>query len=147
LSDVGTLNQKIDDSLTNRRLVAQLSTFFGLLAVFLAAIGIYGLMSYLVSRRTSEIGVRMALGAERPQVLWLVMREILLLAAIGLAIGIPLALAGGRLVSSSLYGLKGIDAVSLSVAVAVLLAMAALAGYLPARRASRVDPMIALRHE
>ena len=147
MSDVGTLNQKIDDSLTNRRLVAQLSTFFGLLAVFLAAIGIYGLMSYLVSRRTSEIGVRMALGAERPQVLWLVMREILLLAAIGLAIGIPLALAGGRLVSSSLYGLKGIDAVSLSVAVAVLLAMAALAGYLPARRASRVDPMIALRHE
>lgn len=147
LSDVGTLNQKIDDSLTNRRLVAQLSIFFGLLAVFLAAIGIYGLMSYLVSRRTSEIGVRMALGAERPQVLWLVMREILLLAAIGLAIGIPLALAGGRLVSNSLYGLKGTDIVSLGAAVAVLLAMAALAGYLPARRASRIDPMIALRHE
>src|SRR5216684_1654715 len=116
ISDVMTLHEQVARSTTNQRLVAQLSAFFGLLAVFLSCIGIYGLMSYVVTRRTNEIGIRMALGAERSQVLWLVMRESLWLVALGIAIGVPVALAG-------------------------------LAGYLPARRASLVDPMVSLRYE
>jgi predicted permease len=147
ISDVMTLDEQVARSTTNQRLVAQLSTFFGLLAVFLSCIGIYGLMSYVVTRRTNEIGIRMALGAERPQVLWLVMRESLWLVALGIAIGVPVALAGNRLVSSMLYGLQASDPVSLLAGVGVLLVVAALAGYLPARRASLVDPMVSLRYE
>jgi ABC-type antimicrobial peptide transport system permease subunit len=134
-------------SIINQRLVAQLSTFFGLLAVFLSCIGIYGLMSYVVSRRTHEIGVRMALGAARSDVRWLVLREIAMLVGVGVAIGIPATLAGGRLVSNMLFGLRGTDAASLSMAVVILLGVGLMAGYLPARRASRVDPMVALRYE
>jgi ABC-type antimicrobial peptide transport system permease subunit len=128
-------------------LVAQLSTFFGLLAVLLSAIGIYGLMSYVVSRRTNEIGVRMALGAPRSNISWLVMREIILLVTAGIVIGIPATLAGDRLVASMLFGIKGTDPMSLTAAVLLLLVIAAAAGYFPARRASRVDPMEALRYE
>jgi ABC-type antimicrobial peptide transport system permease subunit len=127
--------------------MAQLCSFFGLLAVFLSSIGIYGLMSYLVSRRTSEIGVRMALGADPARVRRLVMREILVLAAIGVAIGIPVTLEGGKLVASMLYDLKSTDPLSLAAATGLLIAVTLLAGYLPARRASRVDPAIALRCE
>ena len=144
---VTTLDEQVARTMINQRLVAQLSTFFGLLAVFLSAIGIYGLMSYVVSRRTNEIGIRMALGAARSNVSWLILREILLLVAIGIAIGIPAAFAGDRLVANMLYGLKGTDPTSLAAAVIFLLAVAAIAGYLPARRASKVDPMIALRYE
>jgi len=147
ITHVTTLDEQVARSITNQRLVAQLSAFFGLLAVFLSAIGIYGLMSYVVSRRTNEIGIRMALGAARSNVSWLVMREIVLLVAIGIAIGIPVTLAGSRLVANMLYGLKGTDPVSLTAAVLLLLAVAALAGYFPARRASKVDPMVALRYE
>jgi ABC-type antimicrobial peptide transport system permease subunit len=128
-------------------LVAQLSTFFGLLAVFLSCIGIYGLMSYVVTRRTNEIGIRMALGAERSHLRWMVIREILLLLALGVAIGVPAALAGNKLISNMLFGLRPADPVSLIAAVGVMLFVAALAGYLPARRASLVDPMVALRCE
>ena len=134
-------------SYTGERVIAQLSTFFGLLAIFLSAIGIYGLMSYVVSRRTNEIGIRMALGAERTHVRWLVMREVLILVAAGIAIGVPAALLSSRLVASMLFGLRATDAASLLAAVTVMLLIAALAGYLPARRASRVDPMVALRYE
>jgi predicted permease len=147
ISNVTTLDEQVARSYIDQRIVAQLSTFFGLLAVFLSAIGIYGLMSYVVSRRTNEIGIRMALGAERMHVRWLVMREVLVLVAIGIAIGIPAALLSSRLVASMLFGLSATDAGSLLAAVAVMLAIAALAGYLPARRASRVDPMVALRYE
>jgi ABC-type antimicrobial peptide transport system permease subunit len=147
ISNVTTLDEQVARSYTDQRLVAQLSTFFGLLAVFLSAIGIYGLMSYVVSRRTNEIGIRMALGAERMHVRWLVMREILVLVAVGIAIGVPAALLSSRLVASMLFGLGASDPLSLLVAVAVMLLIAALAGYLPARRASRVDPMVALRYE
>lgn len=147
VSDVSTLNEQVSRSITNQRLVAQLSSFFGLLAVFLSCIGIYGLMSYLVARRTKEIGVRMALGAERSHVLWLVMRESLWLVALGIAVGVPVALASERLVSSELFGLRPSDPVTLLSGVGVLLAVAALAGYLPARRASLVDPNISLRYE
>jgi ABC-type antimicrobial peptide transport system permease subunit len=117
ISDVMTLDQQVARSTTNQRLVAQLSTFFGLLAVFLSRIGIYGLMSYVVTRRTNEIGIRMALGAERSQVLWLVIRESLWLVALGITIGVPVALAGNRLVSSMLYGLQASDPVTLLAGV------------------------------
>jgi predicted permease len=147
ITGVTTLDEQVARSITNQRLVAQLSTFFGLLAVFLSAIGIYGLMSYVVSRRTNEIGIRMALGAARSNVRNLVLREIAILVAIGIAIGIPAALAGDRLVSKMLYGLRGSDPLSLAAATLLLLAVALLAGYLPARRAARVDPMVALRYE
>ena len=147
ISDVMTLDQQVARSITNQRLVAQLCTFFGLLAVFLSCIGIYGLMSYVVARRTNEIGVRMALGAERSQVLWLVMRESLWLVALGTVIGVPVTLAGSRLLSSVLFGLRANDPASLLTGAGVLLVVAALAGYLPARRASLVDPMVSLRYE
>jgi len=147
ITHVTTLDEQVAQSITNQRLVAQLSTFFGLLAVFLSCIGIYGLMSYVVSRRTNEIGIRMALGAARSNVSWLVMREIVMLVTIGIAIGIPITIAGNRLVSNMLFGFKGTDPISLFAAVLLLLLVAAVAGYFPARRASKVDPMVALRYE
>jgi ABC-type antimicrobial peptide transport system permease subunit len=147
ITRVTTLDQQVARSITNQRLVAQLSTFFGILAVFLSCIGIYGLMSYVVTRRTNEIGVRMALGAERSHVRWLVMREIVLLVAVGIAIGVPVALVGEHLISNMLFGLRGTNPWSLLAPIGLLLSVAVLAGYLPARRASRVDPMVALRYE
>jgi predicted permease len=147
ITNVTSLDEQVSGSIARQRLVAQLSTFFGLLAVFLSCIGIYGLMSYMVSRRTNEIGIRMALGARRSNVRWLVMREILLLVAIGVAIGVPVTLAGSRLISNMLFGVPATDSISLISSVAVLLAVGLLAGYLPARRASQVDPMLALRYE
>jgi predicted permease len=147
ITHVTTLDEQINRTMTSNRLTAQLSAFFGLLAVFLSCIGIYGLMSYVVSRRTNEIGIRMALGAARSNVRWLVLREIVLLVAIGIAIGIPITIGCSRLVASKLYGLHGTDIASLVFAVMLLLAVATLAGYVPARRASRVDPMVALRYE
>jgi predicted permease len=147
ITNVTTLNEQVDRTLTNQRLVAELSTFFGLLAVFLSCIGIYGLMSYVVTRRTSEIGIRMALGAARSNVGWLIMREILFLVAAGIAVGIPVTLAGSRMVANMLYGFGGTDPISLAGAVLLLLLVAVVAGYFPARRASKIDPMVALRYE
>jgi predicted permease len=147
IDHVTTLDEQVSRTVTNQRLVAQLSTFFGLLAVFLSAIGIYGLMSYVVSRRTNEIGIRMALGAAQSDVSWVVLREILLLVGIGIVLGIPAALAGDQLVANMLYGLKSTDPISLTAAVVLLVMVGAVAGYFPARRASRVDPMEALRYE
>jgi len=147
IADVTTLDEQIARSITNQRLVSQLSAFFGLLAVFLSCIGIYGLMSYIVSSRTHEIGIRMALGAARFDTGWLVLREIFLLVTTGIVIGIPITLAGNRLVTNMLYGFQGTDPASLAGAVILLLVVAVFAGYFPARRASRVDPMVALRYE
>src|SRR5580698_1483822 len=147
ITDVTTLDEQVGRSITNQRLVAQLSAFFGLLAVFLSCIGIYGVMSYVVTRRTNEIGIRMALGAGRSNMLWLVVREILTLISIGIFIGVPVTLAGNRLVSNMLFGLSPTDPLTLVGATVLLLIVAAIAGYLPARKASRVDPMVALRYE
>ena len=147
ISNVTTLDEQVGRSIGNQRLVAQLSTFFGLLAVFLSCIGIYGVMSYVVARRTNEIGIRIALGAGRSTMVWMVLREILILVTSGIVIGVPVALAGDRLVSNMLFGLKPTDPVTLVSATVVLLMVAAIAGYLPARRASLVDPMVALRCE
>ena len=133
--------------MVSQRIIAQLSAFFGMLALFLVCIGIYGLTSYAVARRTNEIGIRMALGAGRTSVLWLVVREVLGLVGLGIAIGVPATLAGSRLVSSMLFGLSSTDPAIILTAPLILLVVAALAGYLPARRATKVDPMTALRCE
>jgi predicted permease len=147
VGSISSLNEQVEDSTSNQRLIARLSAFFGLLAAFLVCIGIYGLLSYAVARRTSEIGVRMALGARRSSVLWLILREILALVAIGIAIGAPIALAGSSLVAKLLYGLSPTDPISLLAAMAMLSVIAAFAGYLAARKASLVEPTVALRCE
>jgi predicted permease len=147
ISNVTTLDEQVDRSIADQRLLAQLSGFFGLVAVFLSCIGIYGVMSYVVTRRTNEIGVRMALGARRTGVLWMVLREILMMAWSGIAIGITVALATDRLFSNMLFGIKPADPLTFVSAIILLLAVATMAGFLPARRASRVDPMVALRYE
>jgi ABC-type antimicrobial peptide transport system permease subunit len=144
---VRTLDEQLDDSLVEERLVASLSGMFGLLAVTLACVGLYGLMAYAVNRRINEIGVRMALGARREQIAGMILAESLLLVIAGLAIGIPSALGAARLIRSELYGLNPSDPMNMLIAVAVMVGVSALAGYLPARRAMRIDPMVALRHE
>ena len=141
------MSEHVGRSLVQQKLIARLSSFFGLLALLLACIGLFGIMSYSVARRTNEIGIRMALGAGRRDVLRRVMREGLAPVLIGVAIGLPAALVGARLITSLLFGLKPADPLTICVATLLLLAVAALAGYLPARKASRVDPMTALRSE
>lgn len=145
--DLQTLSDQVDKSLVQDRLVASLSSVFSGLAVILASVGLYGLMAYAVTRRTNEIGIRMALGAQRGQVAGMVLRETLLLVLAGLAIGIPGAIAASRLIVAELYGLKGGDPVIIAAASLAMALVAAFAGWLPARRASRVDPMTALRYE
>jgi predicted permease len=144
---VKTLRTQLDDSLVQERLVASLSSAFGALALLLAGVGLYGLMAYAVNRRTNEIGIRMALGARPVEIAGMVLRETLLLMGLGLGIGIPASMLASRLIASELYGLKPGDASTILLAILVTSGIAALAGYLPARRASRVDPMIALRYE
>ena len=141
------LSVQLEESLTRERLLAVLSGLFGGLALLLAMIGLYGVMSYNVTRRQNEIGIRMALGAGQWRVQAMVLRDAAMLVALGLTAGVGLSLAGGRLVKSFLYGMKASDPVALGGAVALLALVAAVAGYLPARRASRVDPMVALREE
>jgi predicted permease len=145
--EIHTMNELVGASLTSDLMIGKLTGFFGALAVFLACIGIYGIMAYAVSGRIGEIGIRMALGAKRGDVLWLVLRESLLLVGIGVAIGLPAIIGVSKIIKSLLFGLSPADPISLGLATALMFAVAALAGYIPARRASRTDPLVALRYE
>lgn len=142
-----TVDTTVDEALFTERMLALLSAAFGLLATTLAAIGLYGVMSYTVSRRTREIGIRIALGAERASVLWLVLREVAILTAVGIVLGIPAALGLSRLVQSQLFGISPADPVTIAIAATILALVALVAGWLPARRAARVQPVLALRYE
>jgi len=147
IGDFTTLDEVVDHSVGSQRLVTQLSSGFGVLAALLACIGIYGVMSYAISRRTNEFGVRMALGAQRRDVLWMVLRETLGLVSIGVVAGVGLALLLSRLVTSMLFGLSPTDPVAIGMATALMVAVALFSGWLPARRATRIDPTVALRYE
>jgi ABC-type antimicrobial peptide transport system permease subunit len=142
-----TVEHQRDDSLSVERLAASLSTAFGVLATVLAAIGLYGVMAFLVARRTREIGIRIALGARTGNVIWLVMREVLLLVGIGVLIGLPAAFAVTRLLASQLYDITPNDPATIALATLGIAAIAALSGYLPTRRATRIDPGTSLRYE
>jgi predicted permease len=147
LYELKTLEGQLDETLLTDRLIATLSASFGLLATILASVGLYGVMAFVVARRRKELGLRLALGAAPSGVLWLVMREVLVLLAIGLAIGIPAAIGAGRFVSSQLYGVQANDAWTAIAAVALLGLVSVAAGLIPAHRASRIDPILALRYE
>jgi len=144
---VKTVESQLDETLLTDRLVATLSAGFGLLATFLAAIGLYGVMAFVVARRRKELGIRIALGASARSVQWMVIREVLLLLGIGLLVGVPAALGLGGYLSSQLYGLQPRDPVIAITMVALLATASILAGFIPALRASRIDPIGALRHE
>ena len=137
----------VRDSLLQERLMATLSGFFGLLAALLATVGLYGVISYMVVRRTNEIGIRMALGADRSGILTMILREAGVLLGIGMTVGIVLSIAGARTAKTLLYGLKSYDPVTMLAAIGLLTLVAVAASSLPAQRAAKLDPMVALREE
>jgi predicted permease len=141
------LDEQVNQSIATQSLIARLASFFGIIAVFLACIGIYGLLSYSVARRTSELGIRLALGAQSRVLLWLVLRESLRLLVIGLAIGIPIALSSTRVLKSLLYELSPLDPAAITTSIAAVVVMTLAAAWLPARRASKINPIQALRAE
>jgi predicted permease len=147
VNSVESLQEQVDRSIATQSLIARLSSFFGIIAVFLACIGIYGLLSYSVARRTSELGIRLALGAQSSTLLWLVLRECLLLLAFGLAIGIPVSLSSTRILKSLLYELSPFDPMAISTAIVAVAVMTIAAAWLPARRATRINLIQALRAE
>ena len=147
VTNLKTQAADIDQTINQEIVFARLCSAFAILALVIASVGLYATMAYAVARRTSEIGLRMALGAGRGVVIWMVLREVCVLAVVGLAIGVPTALGTSRLIESFLFEMKPNDPSALALAAAILLAAALMAGYGPARRASRVDPMIALRHD
>ncbi|MGH9736235.1 MAG: ADOP family duplicated permease [Candidatus Acidiferrales bacterium] len=145
--EFNTLAQQVNDSIVQERLLASLSGFFGALALLIAMIGLYGVLAYLVLQRQKEIGIRMALGAQRTSVVWLVLRDVALMLAIGIVAGVGIAWGTGRIIQGLLFGLEAHSIGTIAVSIALLAAVAFLASYLPARRATRVDPMTALRYE
>ena len=147
VTDIRSQSDQIDESIVPERMLARLASFFGALALLLAAIGLNGTLAYAVNRRSQEIGIRMALGAQRGQVVLLVLGETLLLIALGMALGIPLAAGSAKLLSSQMYGIQSFDPPTLIGAAVLLLLTAGISGYLPARRAASIDPMQALRSE
>lgn len=147
IANVTSLSKQFDNALGQERLMAQLVSSFGALALVLACVGLYGVMSHGVMRRTNEIGIRMALGAQRRDIFWLVLHEAMWQVLIGIAIGVPLAFVAARLIASMLFGVAAFDLVTVSVSVAVLVTTGLVSGYLPARKATKVDPMVALRYE
>lgn len=146
-ADFRVFKTQIEESLLPERLMAALSGFFGILAGLLTAVGLYGIIAFLVTRRTHEIGIRMALGAGRRHVLFSILRETLMLTLLGVAVGLPITLFVARLIGSMLFGIKPGDPVALGLGVLALCAVSLLAAYIPARRAAAVDPMVALREE
>ncbi len=142
-----TMEQQLNNHLSEERMIAMLSSFFGGLALLLAAVGLYGLMAHSTTRRTREIGIRMALGAQRANVLWLILRDALVLVALGAVIGVPAAFGVTRFIASFLYGLTARDPATMILATVILGCVTVVASFLPARRASKVDPMVALRYE
>jgi len=147
MMDVSTQIEQVEKRFAQEKVFAQAYTLFGALALLVASVGLFGLMSYNVSRRTNELGIRMALGAQREDVLRLVMRESMVLVAIGIVTGFAIAVAGSQFITTLLFGLAPTDPRTILVAVTVMVLVSAVAGYLPARRASKVDPMVALRYE
>jgi predicted permease len=147
VTHIKTQATMVEQTMTQETLFAKLCSAFAILALAIACVGLYGTMSYTVAQRTGEIGIRMALGAPVGRVVWMVMREVAIMGAIGLAIGLPAAWASSRLIQSFLYGIKAGDPWSISAAVATMGMAVLAAGYAPARRAARIDPVVALRHE
>jgi ABC-type antimicrobial peptide transport system permease subunit len=147
VTNVKTQAVPIDQMLNQEIIFARLCTAFALLALLIACVGLYGTMAYTVARRTREIGIRMALGAQRGGVVWMILREAIVLAAVGLAVSVPTALGVSKFVESFLFGVEPNSPAALALAAFVLLSAALLAGYMPARKASRIDPMTAVRHE
>jgi ABC-type antimicrobial peptide transport system permease subunit len=147
VTNLRTQSGEIDETINQEIVFARLCTGFAIIALVIASVGLYGTTAYAVARRTSEIGIRMALGARREKVVLMVLREVLVLAALGLVIGVPLALAISRVVESFLFGLKPTDPGAMAISVSVIALAVLVAGYVPARRASRIEPAIALRHE
>jgi macrolide transport system ATP-binding/permease protein len=147
VADITTQSRRIDQTISQERTFADLCTCFGVLALIMACVGLYGTMAYAVSRRTSEIGIRMALGAERRRIVWMVLRQVLVLGAVGVVVGVGVVWEATAFLKSFLFGLQPNDPLTLGGAVVLLVGCAVLAGYAPAWRASRIDPMVALRHE
>jgi ABC-type antimicrobial peptide transport system permease subunit len=147
LTGVTTQTDQIEGRVEQERLFALAYSLFGGLALLLACIGLFGLMSYNVSRRTSEIGIRIALGAQRRGVVGMVLRESMIMVGAGVVLGLAAALAAGRLLTAILFGLSPTDVWTMAAAIALMIGVSLAAGYLPARRAARVDPMVALRYE
>lgn len=147
VDEIVSLPKHIERSLVQQKLIAQLASFFGLLALLLACIGLYGVLSYAVARRTNEIGIRMALGAQSSDVLWLILREALVLVLTGIVIGLLFSFVATQMASSLLFELKPNDPLTITLATLLLIIVATVAGCLPARRATKVDPLVALRHE